>query len=564
MFPETLDRVRQELAQLQDRVRERYPGIVLESVVQGWVYLDEFQKGIDAYHALDYPMAQDDRWLGVCYLMQRDRFAAQEALYRAIIRGEVAARIELARVLSFYERNDEANHELAQVDLDKVKPPDRVLWYRAQSIQKESTHSLKEAIDFAEEAWRLVQGLPEFPILAPWVLIRLGRLHSQVGRGQRALWFLDRAHQLIGDQPYLLLNRAECLITVGRYSDAIEVLEAIPDSTSDPKIHALKLWLLGEIHWATDNIAKAFPTFDQAAEIALYEEENSIEVFARLGFACLALHREWFEAAFEHLLRAKMIANTLHERLLCDFRETILNFRRGELTIEEARAIYEQLKHDFGEMGLLQELAWVRLHLAELHRLEGSDGYLKEFEALQGLGVALQNRTFLAREWILLPDLKALALKTHPKMAGKTPAVLEVYTLGEERLVLNGKPVIIRLRKGVELVSYFLEHRQVSLKKVLLDIFPDDKPRSARSYFHQFRNELHARVPGLRIEYDAESRSYRLETELDVLWDVAELRAGRKLGGQGIFLPSSGSEWAAILDEELEPLRNQPFRLLAS
>ena len=564
MFPETLDRVRQELAQLQDRVRERYPGIVLESVVQGWVYLDEFQKGIDAYHALDYPMAYDDRWLGVCYMMQHNRFAAQEALYRAIIRGEVAARIELARVLSFFERNDEANHELAQVDLDKVTPPDRVLWYRAQSIQKEASSSLKEAIDYAEEAWRLVQGLPEFPILAPWVLIRLGRLHCQIGRGQRALWCLDRAKQLVGNQAHLQLAHAEAHAILGRYDDALAILASLEETALSPRFRAFKLWALGDVYWATDNIPKALPAFDEAAEIALFEEENSVEIFARLGFACLAIHREWYEAAFEHLLRAKMVANTRHERLLCDFRETILNFRRGELTIEEARAIYEQLKHDFGEMGLLQEQAWVRLHLAELHRLEGSNGYLKEFEALQGLGVALQNRTFLAREWILLPDLKALALKTHPKMAGKTPAVLEIYTLGEERLVLNGKPVIIRLRKGVELVSYFLEHRQVSLKKVLLDIFPDDKPRSARSYFHQFRNELHTRVPGLRIEYDAESRSYRLETELDVLWDVAELRAGRKLGGQGIFLPSSGSEWAAILDEELEPLRNQPFRLMTS
>jgi tetratricopeptide (TPR) repeat protein len=564
MFPETLDRVRQELAQLQDKVRERYPGIELESVVQGWVYLEEYQRGIDAYYALDYPMAPDDRWLGVCYLMQHNRFAAQEALYRAIIRGEMAARIELARVLSFFERNDEANRELAQVVLDKVKPPDKVLWYRAQSIQKESASSLKEAIDFAEEAWRLVQGLPEFPILAPWVLIRLGRLHSQVGRGQRALWCLNRAKQLVGNQAHLQLAHAEALAVLGRYEDALAILTSLDEQSLAPRFRAFKLWSLGDVYWATNAIPKALPAFDQAAEIALFEEENSVEIFARLGFACLAIQREWFEAAFEHLLRAKMIANTRHEKLLCDFRETLLNFRRGELGIAEARAVYEQLKHDFGEMGLLQEQAWVRLHLAELHRLEGSDGYLKEFEALQGLGVALQNRTFLAREWVLLPDLKELALKTHPKMAGKPPAVLEVYTLGEERLVLNGKPVIIRLRKAIELVSYFLEHRQVSLKKVLLDVFPDDKPRSARSYFHQFRNELHARVPGLRIEYDAESRSYRLETELDVLWDVAELRAGRKLGGQGIFLPSSGSEWATTLDEELEPLRNQPFRLPTS
>ena len=108
------------------------------------------------------------------------------------------------------------------------------------------------------------------------------------------------------------------------------------------------------------------------------------------------------------------------------------------------------------------------------------------------------------------------------------------------------------------MLAYFLEHKEVSLKRLLADVFADDKPRTARTYFHQFRSELRERVPGLAVEYDAESRLYRLVSEVDILWDVAELRAGRKMGELGIFLPGSGSEWAYALDGELEPLRNRP------
>ena len=127
--------------------------------------------------------------------------------------------------------------------------------------------------------------------------------------------------------------------------------------------------------------------------------------------------------------------------------------------------------------------------------------------------------------------------------------------MGEEKLVLNGKVVNVRMKKAVEIIAYFLEHGKVSLKKMLLDIFPDDDSKKARNYFHQVKHELRERLPGLSLEYSNEERVYALKTDFDIMWDVAELREGRKMGALGIFLLGSGNEWAELIEHKLSSLK---------
>jgi len=115
--------------------------------------------------------------------------------------------------------------------------------------------------------------------------------------------------------------------------------------------------------------------------------------------------------------------------------------------------------------------------------------------------------------------------------------------------------VNIPLRRGVEVLAFFLENKAVTLKQLLAEVFPDDKPRSAKSYFHQFRHQLRENVEGLEIEYDNESKMYRLKSEIDIVWDVSELRAGRIMGKTGLFLPSSGNDWALAVDRSLDTYR---------
>jgi hypothetical protein len=149
---------------------------------------------------------------------------------------------------------------------------------------------------------------------------------------------------------------------------------------------------------------------------------------------------------------------------------------------------------------------------------------------LQSLCVTLQNHAFLAKEWLLLPDLRREAKRTHPELLGEQSDILEIHSLGDESLYYAGERVAIPLRRLVEVVAYFLEFKAVSLSKLLSDVFPDEKPRSAKSYFHQCRHQLKEYLPSVQIEFDREARLYRLRSQVDIVWDVAEVRAGRRQG----------------------------------
>lgn len=545
------------LSEVEGPVLSKDEGIVLESAVQGWVYLEEYRRGLAAYRAIKRPTAKDERWAGVCHLMLHQKFEAEPLLARAVARGEEGARIELARVLNFMDRSERAAAELATVDPEKLNPADRVLLLRAQSLQHERSDNFQQAVELAEEAWRLVQGLPEYPVLAPWLLIRLGLLYGQIGGAQRALWCFDLALEIVPNAPaYLVLDKAMGLVMLGRYTQAIQELTAL-QSDYATGVRGLYLGMRADIAWATGDTQGAAARYSQAIPLLL-EVDSQGELTCRLSLAALYGGQGVYPTALEHLARAKVLVNYRRDRLDYRFREVLLDSWRGVLPAGDAQQALATLVVEYGAMGLLQEQGQAQLHLAELYRTAGDGRYLDELDKLQALCAALQNQAFLAREWVLAPQLRETARLSHPNLVGGPPQVLEIYSMGEEKIVLSGQAVNIRLRRAVELLAYFLEHREVGLKKLMADIFPDDKPKSARIYFHQFRHELVERLPGITIDYQAEARSYRLVSDYNIIWDVAELRAGRRMGIMGIFLPGSGNEWAHLLDEELEPLRNTP------
>ncbi len=290
-------------------------------------------------------------------------------------------------------------------------------------------------------------------------------------------------------------------------------------------------------------------------ELAIKFQFTYEEFLCRLPLVCILGLKGEYPDAFDHLMRAQTLISDKSDRLIFRFREVLLNYWTKRYTISHALQEFEGLMQAFGEMGLLQEQAAVRLHHAELLRLSGLDGWQRTLDELEALSVSLQNQALLAREWTLLPELRQIAARTHSRIAGPSVPVLEIFTLGDERMLLDDAPVHIPLRRGIELMAYFLEHKAVSLQQILSDVFHNEKPSAAKSYFHQFRHQLREALDGVEIEYDAESRLYRLKSEIDVLWDVSELRAGRVMGETGIFLPSSDNQWAYRVDQELDKVR---------
>lgn len=545
-------------SRVDELVSSRFPGVRLESEVQGWAFLEQFENGIEAYLAIPEPTARDDRWVGVCYFQALRDMDALEALYRAVDRGEEGARVYLGHVLPFVERREDAQSEMARVDLSRLNNYDTALFYRILSISEETSGNLREALKAAEIAWRRIQGVPEYNVLAPSILVQLAVLYGRIGRSQRALWFLERS--LVGtsgaEQAKVKLRRAAVLINLGRHREAHVDLDSFDLESAPATFQAERNWLLGEIAWASSSMGLAIKRYLAAIDIATELQFNYEEFLCRLPLVCILGSRGDHAEAYDHLMRAQTLISDKSDRLTFRFREVLLNFWTKRYTVSHAIQEFEGLMQAFGEMGLLQEQAAVQLHYADLLRISGRDGWQRQLDELQALSVSLQNQALLAREWTLLPELHHIAFRTHPRIAGTAVEVLEIFTMGDERMLLDDKPVHIPLRRGVELMAYFLEYRAVSLKKVLLDVFPDEKPSAAKSYFHQFRHQLRESLNGVEIEYDSESKLYRLKSEIDVLWDVSELRAGRVMGETGIFLPSSGNEWAYLLDQDLDKFRS--------
>jgi tetratricopeptide (TPR) repeat protein len=545
-------------ADVERLIGHRFPGVALESPIQGYVYLERFEEGIEAYNRLAAPTARDERWLGVCYFQRAQDLEALEAFFRAVAHGEEAARINLAHVLRFVERGDESVAELRAVEFDRLSDYDKVLFLRVTSIHEENNGNLREALRAAEDAWKRIQGLPEFSILAPSILAQLGVLHGRIGRAQRALWFMERGLQITDglEHQKVRLRRASVLSALGRHNEALAELgsverQGLPPG-NDPEVHML----FGEISWAQGRIEDAGKQFELCVERSTELQVTYEEFIARLALTALAGLEGDLVSGRSHLGRAQALIIDKSDRLAFRFREIGLHLQTGDYTRDHGLNEYEALDEEFGRMGLLQEQGFVKLHKAALFNRLDNPRYLTVLDELQSLCVTLQNHAFLAKEWLLLPDLRRAAKRTHSQLLGEENDTLEIRTLGEEALLYGGERVTIPLRRLVEVVAYFLEHKAVSLNKLLVDIFPDEKPRSARSYFHQCRHQLKENIAAVQIEYDAEARLYRLKSEIDIVWDVAEVRAGRRKGGFGLFLPSSGNDWALMVDHGLERFRD--------
>jgi tetratricopeptide (TPR) repeat protein len=521
------------------------------------VYLQRFHDGIAHYQTIVEPTGADDRWVGVCHFQKFEDAEALAAFTRAVSKGEEAARINLAHLLRFLERGEEGKGELQSVRLDYLNEYDRVFFFRIVSVNEENNGNLREALKAAEEAWRRVQGLPEYGLLAPSILAQLGVLHSRIGRAQRALWFLDRAIQMTSEVEHLKarLRRSAILNVLGRHREATTeldslVLEGLPRNFL-PELYFNR----GEVAWSAGRLEEAAREFESCVRSCDGMQVAYEEFVARLSLTALNCIAPSLHLAQEHLARAQVLISDKSDRLNYRFRE--VQFNLASRTYSEAHAVSEfaVLDEEFGEMGLLQEQAFVKLHRAALFEMLGDDRYRVLLDDIVALTITLQNRAFLAREWTALPRLRRLARQTHPSLLGDIEAILELRTLGEERIVLAGSDVRLPLRRSAELLAYFLEHKAVTFEQVRTDLFPEEKARTAKSYFHQFRHQLREQVDGLEVEFDGESRMYRLKSEIDILWDVADLRAGRRKEAAGPFLPTSSSDWALTLDHALERYR---------
>lgn len=397
-----------------DRLRAEYAGISVASSIQAHVLLDEFVEGIARFEALDDPSAEDFRWLGVCHFSLFDDDRAITAYEEAIRRGCQAARINLAHSLAFVDRAGEIAAHLEQVNFERLTVYDRVLYLRVKSLNDERNGQLHLALKQAEHAWRLVQGAPEFPLLAPQLLNQLGILHGRIGRSQRALWYLDRNLEIAAgeEQTRVQLTRVRVLNSLGLISDAraeFENLDQAPD-----QYRAVIQLRAAEISWAEGNIDRALQEYEMAAGLAKELNQGFEEFQASLDLAVLE-SRFRTASPDRHLIRAQELISDRSDRLLFRFRETLLFLWKRRYSSAHVAEELSIVSKSFGEMGLLQEQGWVDLHVANaLHHTGQIERSVEVLDSLSALAITLQNPAFLIREWRLAQEYLPVVADSHP------------------------------------------------------------------------------------------------------------------------------------------------------
>ena len=407
------------------RLETRYPGIAVSSSIQAHALLGEFEEGIAAAQELEDPSPDDCRWLGVCHFSLFDDDAAIDAYLKAIERGCDEARINLAHSLAFVDRAQEISGQLEQVHFERLSLYDRVFYLRVKSLNDERNGQLAVALKQAEYAWRIVQGAPEFPLLAPQLLNQLGILHGRIGRAQRALWYLDRNLELTAGEDNLAvhLTRVRVLSALGHHDQARDELAAL--RTVPEQYEAIKGVRSAELSWAEGKIRKAITSYRSACDSA-QRLHQSFEVFQAsldLGTLLARFTTPTNPEVAETFTRAQEQISDRSDRLLFRFREILLLQWEGRYSATHAADELLALSTDLNQMGLLQEQGWVDAHAAyHLWKCDATNRSNEVLDSLVALAATLQNPAFLSREWMLMREFAEHVSASHPSISARPSA----------------------------------------------------------------------------------------------------------------------------------------------
>ncbi len=146
----------------------------------------------------------------------------------------------------------------------------------------------------------------------------------------------------------------------------------------------------------------------------------------------------------------------------------------------------------------------------------------------------------------------------------RAPILVELLTLGQATLRVDGQVLHVPLRQALEVTAYLLAHPGVTRDRLLTALWPDQSPDQSISYFHQVRHEIQKRVPGLSLAHDRHSHTYTVRAEgIRLEWDAEQVKRDLKERTAqhldraldryaGPFLPQAESEWAQTERETLE------------
>jgi tetratricopeptide (TPR) repeat protein/DNA-binding SARP family transcriptional activator len=544
---------------------------ILERVLAG-----EYSAGLERYAMLRAPSADDDRFAGACLYNLQKLQEAKNLLLRARARGCAAAGIELATVWRQLGHLELSREVLEQVELSGLSGFDRALALRELGVHAYAAGDLAGASELLERAWMAAFEAPEGSSILPAIGQASGLVYASRGLDRQAAESFQTALEGANEARlvHLRANRALCLCYLGRFEAAENDLElAVQGVELVPLAAPYLRYVAGVLHWSRGELVLAERLFAEASDLASQGSEPETECYAQLGRCAVATAMGRLAEARGHLARARQAPLNRKAHAVTQLREGALLARCGD---DGAAAILQRALDAFVELGLVREQAWTWIHLAEAELRSGRTARAEEaltqatvsrFALGDGAPLAIELRLAPAALDLLARAGDASYLKVLHRdlqsVGGEGPVRIELVTLGRSELLVDGTRARLDLRRSIEVLAYLLARPETTLAQVLVDLFPDEDPEHARSYFHQVRYELARTVRGLSVPFDTRTKTYRVRCRgPELVWDVETVKralAGRgedgllealsRCGGQ--FLPGADSEWARAEGDEL-------------
>jgi len=413
---------------------------------------------------------------------------------------------------------------------------------------------------------------------------QLGKLWAAHGDDHSALYYLNRALEMtLNPGAALHLEQVSSLISLGRLEEAEAQLEGLNlKATRDPARNPAQREAVSdasgntaalELAWgrfygvqhkleaAQRHFVEALSQAQESGSQAFGSRETQLEAHLALATLCTPVSRH--EAKLQ-LDRARALLETPYQRLLLELRELqVSTLRKAPEPWPGLGSVAHKLLEcaaGFEKLGRVRERCWALLGAANAQLEEGKQeseaAALTTLEVLNAQVQRVHNPALLWGEWDYVSEaLLGLLERHYPALRVNSPSsVIDLITLGQERIVVGGKIVPVPMRRFVEVLTYIHQHGEVSLAQVVRDIFSSEPLQKTRNYFHQLRHQLKLYTPQLEVLYNSQTRTYCLESQLPLRWDVDGVRSGRNALGGREFLPGSGSEWVMRLGAELSRL----------
>jgi tetratricopeptide (TPR) repeat protein len=560
------------IGDIQQFISQKYPGVVLDSPVQGWWYLDEYKKGIEAYKKIKNPTAEDERWIGAChFLLLNDQVAAKHH-HQAIQNSSIAAHINLAHSFMFTQNMDDVLPELSKVDFEALKTTDKIYYLRVKSYYEEQQYNLGRAVKDLETAKELAENIAEKTLWMPILLRASGAIGGRIGKSKYALECHEESLQICSSnrKEVAFLDYIGTLITLGHHAEAERKLKQIQLKSTQDFWHTTFYLHSGTIAWISHKFPEARITYENLIHTAAKYNLICEEFMARVALVSLNLIDNLPVLAKEHLRAAKPLISDKSDKLAYQFQEILLDDFEKTNSAEESYSALEKLSQSYQDMGYIQEQHWCKLHMADIKRRQGLD-ILPDLHELQAAAETMQNFKFLTREWTLTKDLHTIARYTHPRLAGVEPITVSTHTetkvetqaevelsfLGRRSVSLNGKHLDIP-QKWCEVLMLLALHRDgLSGEELLAGIYGDAGSMAT----------LKAMLSKMRDVLPIGSRPYKLNARIEADFIAIEtlLSQGKSEEAlqlyRGRLLPTSEAPGIVDMRDYLDELLRQAVML---